>query len=402
MNHGCVAGDSFDASNCFEFIKDRLYFTCLNSRPSRKPKVAFFSTDDELVYWNFWEDFGPLNLGQLYRFCQIVSGLLNDPSLAGKRIVYFSSTQSDKRANAAFLISAFAVLYLKRSPKEAYEPFVGIQPPFPPFRDASKFKCTYNLTIMDCLEGLHKALSKGFVQFDSFDLQEYEHFERVENGDLNWLVNGKFLAFAGPQATRRHSGDGYYTLTPEDYVPYFKRNNVTLVIRLNKKYYSANQFTQHGIKHEDLFYTDGSCPSDEILDTFLRMCENEKGAIAVHCKAGLGRTGTCIGAYMMKHYGFTAAETIAWLRICRPGSVIGPQQWYLESFEARLAKSKAEGSLGLGLSLHGATHSDKRRKAPPCCSESRDLEHATLGEESSRSTLTQGDRLRFRKFTTLA
>ena len=29
----------------------------------------FFSIDNELVYWNFYLDFGPLNLGQLYRFC---------------------------------------------------------------------------------------------------------------------------------------------------------------------------------------------------------------------------------------------------------------------------------------------------------------------------------------------
>ena len=48
--------------------------------------------------------------------------------------------------------------------------------------------------------------------------------------------------------------------------------------------------------------------------------------------AGLGRTGTLIGAYMMKHYKFTAAEVIAWLRICRPGSVIGPQQHYMEEY----------------------------------------------------------------------
>ena len=400
MNPRSMQSESVGGDHVFEFIKDRLYFACFNSRPVRKAKVAYFSTDDELVYWNFWEDFGPLNLGQLYRFCQIVTGLLSDPSLAGKRIVYFSSMQSDKRANAAFLICAFAMLYLKRTPKEAFEPFVNIQPPFPAFRDASKFKCTYDLTILDCLEGLYKAMSKGFVDFGSFELEEYEYFERVENGDLNWLVKDKFVAFAGPQATKRHTGEGYYTLTPEDYVPYFKSNNVTLVIRLNKKYYSASQFEQHGIKHEDLFYTDGSCPSDEILDSFLRLCENEKGAIAVHCKAGLGRTGTCIGAYLIKHYGFTAAEAIAWMRICRPGSVIGPQQWYLHTFEARLAKARAEGRLGLD--LHAASHSGKSRKPALCASESRDMDCSQLGEESGSSAITQGDRLRFRKFTTLA
>ncbi len=56
----------------------------------------------------------------------------------------------------------------------------------------------------------------------------------------------------------------------------------------------------------------------------------------MHCKAGLGRTGSCIGAYMMKHYGFSAREAIGWMRVCRPGSVIGPQQHFLESIQARM------------------------------------------------------------------
>lgn len=32
----------------------------------------------------------------------------------------------------------------------------------------------------------------------------------------------------------------------------------------------------------------------------------------------------------MKHYRFTAPEAIAWIRICRPGSIIGQQQNWLE------------------------------------------------------------------------
>lgn len=74
----------------------------------------------------------------------------------------------------------------------------------------------------------------------------------------------------------------------------------------------------------------------KVLQKVLTAFENCKNGFAVHCKAGLGRTGTCIGAYLMKHYRFTASEVIAWMRICRPGCVIGPQQHFLKQIEARM------------------------------------------------------------------
>ena len=39
---------------------------------------------------------------------------------------------------------------------------------------------------------------------------------------------------------------------------------------------------------------------------------------------------------MIKNYHFTAAEAIGWIRVCRPGSIIGPQQQYLVSFHQHL------------------------------------------------------------------
>lgn len=134
---------------------------------------------------------------------------------------------------------------------------------------------------------------------------------------------------------------------------------MTTIIRLNKKIYDARRFTDAGFDHHDLFFVDGSTPSDAILEKFLVICEQTPGAIAVHCKAGLGRTGTLIGAYIMKHFKFTAAEAIAWIRISRPGSIIGPQQQYMEDKqrwlwkEGDLHRAKARDHLlkpGAGLS----------------------------------------------------
>ena len=112
---------------------------------------------------------------------------------------------------------------------------------------------------------------------------------------------------------------------PEDYIPIFKQFKIKLVIRLNSKCYDEQKFKQAGINHLDIYFKDGSCPSEDIIQEFLDACENTPGAIAVHCKAGLGRTGSLIGMYVMKHYRMSPPDFIAWTRICRPGSVLGPQ-----------------------------------------------------------------------------
>ena len=56
----------------------------------------------------------------------------------------------------------------------------------------------------------------------------------MQNGDLNWVVPGKLLAFAGPTAVAKHFW-GYRTFTPEDYHQYFADTGVTAVVRLNNE-----------------------------------------------------------------------------------------------------------------------------------------------------------------------
>jgi cell division cycle 14 len=410
-----------------EIIPNRLYYSPLKFFPSEtnsdsdtnepssqstasKKEIHYFSIDSSLIYWNFFLDFGPLNLGQLARFCSLVNHKLVAPEFKDCILCYYSGPKGEQKANATFLICAWSMLYLGRSKEEAYWGFreqndgqcegvegknVSLPPrwrrrnslgssssnssgsmhhsdkedlipftrvnPLPPFHDASPIVCTYDLSVWDCLCGLEKARQLGFFRYnntpnnvpppslantslppgvhtnspDPFSVEEYEYFEQVENGDLNWIVSKKILAFAGPQNQKVITPEGFCMLTPADYIPYFLKQNVKLVIRLNKKCYDENDFEKVGIRHVQHYYLDGSCPEMRILQAVMADMESvgKDEAMAIHCKAGLGRTGTCIGAYLMKHYRLTAREVIGWMRICRPGMVIGPQQHFLHDIE---------------------------------------------------------------------
>lgn len=166
-------------------------------------------------------------------------------------------------------ICTWSMLYLGKTPEEAFKPFKCTYPPFPFFHDASPCVCTYNLSILDCLRGTYRAHSLGFFNFDKFDVEEYEKYEKVEYGDLNWLREGKvtfththtgpdltlfprpsqWLAFAAPCDKRTTHHEMYVTLTPEDYVGYFKKRYVGLIVRLNKAYYDKTRFTKRGFRH---------------------------------------------------------------------------------------------------------------------------------------------------------
>lgn len=92
-------------------------------------------------------------------------------------------------------------------------------------------------------------------------------------------ILGKFLAFAGPHNKSRIEQGicpkfyatiwphciGYPLHAPEFYFPYFRAHNVTTIVRLNKRMYDAQRFIDGGFEHKDLFFVDGSTPSDVIV-----------------------------------------------------------------------------------------------------------------------------------------
>jgi len=204
-------------------------------------------------------------------------------------------------------------------------------------------------------------------------LGQYFYYDAPANGDLHVLVPGRFLAFRGP---RDDHGDW---LDASSYINAFRSLSVHTVVRLNKPEYDKAVFTSAGFEHLDLPFEDCTVPPLHIVDTFLRTAENLRPGqmMAVHCLAGLGRTGTLIAMFMMKHFGFSANEAIGWLRICRPGSIIGPQQQFLADEEKRMHRLGAEQTPGLGDNF------DKIFSPKSSCVSPRSLRAACVGKRES-------------------
>ena len=103
-------------------------------------------------------------------------------------------------------------------------------------------------------------MKHGWYSLKNFDDREYEYYEQIENGDINWIIPNKFLAFLGP-VDQEIVKDQPLHNSPDDYIEVFKHFNITRVIRLNEPdKYQAKSFTESGIAHSDLFFVDGSTP----------------------------------------------------------------------------------------------------------------------------------------------
>ena len=341
---------AWKSGHLFPVLEGRLYILSTKAVPVARPLEYYITLNKRLRYIPYCADFGPFNLGTTHHVGTILKNLLKNPTYRATKIVYYCTAEPTDITNAVYLMGAFLCLYMNTSAEIALQPFHDLPAGLLlPYRDATWAKSTWDLSVTHCWQGLLQAVGSGLWDLRTFDKNEYFYYDDPENGEFHEVMKGKFIAFKSPFDERVELVDGTFTLPPSDYIEVFKSKNVTDIVRLNSPEYDAEEFRLTGFKHHDLYFHDCSTPSDAIVHKFLRLSENAKGLVAVHCLAGLGRTGTLIALYMMKHKLFSASEAIAWLRICRPGSVIGPQQQYLERMQDRMHQCGSDGVEGLGL-----------------------------------------------------
>ena len=317
-----------------------------SSTPEDEERYWYFTIDDQLLYLSFFQDWGPLNLAMVYKACILIHEILQvclswhvsslsshdtisvqDPAIGTHRIVLYSSSDPRKKANAALLMALYVVSILlcgppaaptdvlqmivqQRPPWEAFHPIAEIE--FMPFRDAGRGRSDFNLSIQDCLWGIYKAMQNGLCDMNEFDIVDYEFYEKVENGDWNWLTPN-FIAFASPvdpiwikrekdkrdqenQAIAPPSSPTKAVAlqrklpTPfQNCLEYFERQGVKLVVRLNNPLYDAQLFRDRGIEHAELYFDDDTNPTDEIVRKFIDMADEvieRGGVVAVHVSIG--------------------------------------------------------------------------------------------------------------------
>lgn len=129
------------------------------------------------------------------------------------------------------------------------------------------------------------------------------------NGDKGaWIIPGQLLAISFPDES--------------DYAR-FQAAGVACLINLTSVSHDSGHLSRAELVQRQIPVPDFTAPSPDQIDTAIAEIDERVRAgqaVAIHCHAGLGRTGTICACYLVRT-GLSADGAMARVRGLRPGSI---------------------------------------------------------------------------------
>ncbi len=138
---------------------------------------------------------------------------------------------------------------------------------------------------------------------------------------FSWVHRDKLAGMADPRSVPGMSLNDVFDRLVE--------MNVRVIVSLTEHPLPEDIAELSGIDCVHMPIADMHAPTQDMLRIFLEIVRQTNAAdrgVAVHCRAGLGRTGTMLAAYLISQ-GHTVTDAIALLRKVRPGSVETASQY---------------------------------------------------------------------------